>query len=346
MGIRGGSVVLLILMAACESGAAAGNSAGEAGTAMLPGRHFEPVRTISLEESDEVINVAPYVAPRPDGDGFVVVDQREARARLYAPDGRLVRQFGRKGRGPGEFQRPIAGYQLAGGELVVADMANGLLHFRDPDSLRSASQPAVRPLYGVRPLSDSLVLVAGRGVGEHDRAPLLQVWDLARGEPVHSFFRTPGDSIQRIAARNFGWVGTDVRGDTIAAVFALADTLYLFDRAGRPLNAIPLRLRGFRPITELPGAAADDPVRLGEWLEQFVFLNSVFALPDGSFLVQSERPRGSESTWNLAHVSPEGRTTFDLQNTPRLLAVHGDDLYFVDPSAEAPNRWIVARLRG
>jgi hypothetical protein len=315
----------------------------QAGITSLPSKYFQTLGTISLQENADVINVSPSVSARPGGSGFLVVDQREARARLYRDDGRLLRQFGRKGRGPGEFQRPIAGYELRGGHLLIADLANGLLQFASPDSLLSAAHPPLMPIYGVVPLSDSVALLAGRGTGT---APaLLHVWNVSRGAPVRSFFTTPGDSIQRIAARNFGWAGAAVRGDTIAAVFALADTLYLFDLAGTRLRAIPLRIAGFRSMHELPGPAADDPVRLGRWLEQFVFLNSVFPLPDGTFLVQSERQRGTESEWNLLRVDTDGRTSFDLRNTPRLLAVRGDRLYFADPAAEAPNRWIVARLR-
>lgn len=347
MYVTRGCLLIALIGTACSDASSKPPAETASGEPLLPPQHFETVGTITLQESDDVINVAPFVAPRPRADGFVVVDQREARARLYGLDGRLVRQFGRKGRGPGEFQRPIAGYELPSGRLVVADIANGLMHFETPDSLLSSSTPEVRPLYGARPLSDSLVLLAGRGVARaSERAPLLHVWDLSRGAPILSFFPTPGDSVQRIAARNFGWAGTDVRGDTIAAVFSLSDSLYLFHTSGRALRAIPLRLRGFQPIRELPGAAADDPVKLGRWLEQFIFLNSVFILPDGSFLVQSEQQRGAGSTWNLLHIGPQGEHLWDLRNTPRLVAVQRGHLYFLDPASETPNQWLVARLRG
>ncbi len=336
----------VVVLASCRDSGAPRSSADDGTPEPLPRQYFTITGRIALEENRDVINVAPFVAPRGDADGFLIVDQREARTRLYAADGRLVRQFGRRGRGPGEFQRPIAGAQTPSGRLVVADMANGLLQFSAHDSLLSSARPQLTPMYGAVAVSDSIVLLAGRGTAPAgQRAPLLHLWSLERGEVVRSFFPTPGDSIQRLAARNFGWVGTALRGDTIAAVFSLSDTLYLFNTQGQPLGTVPLAVRGFTPVRELPEGRGDDPVELNRWMGQFRFLNSVFPMPDGSYLVQYERPEAMESRWNLLRVDARGRVVWDLTDTPRLMAAQNGRLYFQDPQAEAPNRWIVAQLR-
>jgi hypothetical protein len=307
---------------------------------------FVTSRTLTLEENADVINVAPAVHVNRDGSGFFVVDAREARARMYDPDGTLVYQFGSRGQGPGEFRSPLAGYRWDAETLVVADRGNGLIQFRGPARVLQTSQLPFQPLYGALPLSRTRTLVMGRLPGRAGApATLLHVWSLEADSLVASFFPTPGDSVQQLAARNFGWAGAAVHGDTIAAVFALSDTLYLFDIGGDPLGRVPLPIPGFRPMTELPGAEADDPERLERWLSRYRFVNHVFALADGTFVVQYESPEGRESRWNLLGISGDGRVRFSLQDTPRLLATHGDELIFQSPDSLTPNRWTIARLR-
>jgi hypothetical protein len=319
---------------------------GELPSPRLPEREFQRIGTLTLEESATVVNVAPVVSADTNGGGFFIVDQREARVRTYRPDGSLARQFGRRGPGPGEFQRPMSGYRLASGGSIVADPISGLLRFDGRDSLVLAQHPRFTPIYSVVPLSDSLVLLAGRSRGvTHPGSPLLHVWDLTSGRVVRSFFPTPGTELVQQAARNFGWVGVALRGDTVAAVFALTDTVYFFRTDGRPIGKHHLPISGFTPMQRLPVSELGDPVRRTRWMHQFYFLYDLFWLPDGSILVQYERPHGLESAWNLVHLSRNGRRLFDLKNTPKLMAERNGKLYFVDPGAEVPNQWLVTRLK-
>lgn len=338
------ALVTLLLASAC-------NDPGEMSpvsapvSPSLPEQYFTSVKTIKLEENDDVINVVPAVAVRRDGNAFLVVDLLEARARLYRPDGTLERQFGTRGGGPGEFRRPLTGFWDAE-RLVIADMGSGVLQFSAPGVFSHGGRPPLQPLYGAFPLTSSTALLGGRRPppGGRGRATLLHVWDLRADSLVHSFFPTPGDSVLQVAARNFGWVGAAVVGDTIAAVFALSDTLYFFDRTGRAGRRIPLPIRSFRPMRAIPPEASD-PVRRNQWLSKFLFLNSVFPLPDGGFLVQYERPAGTESRWNLLRLDRDGSTRFDVQDTPRLLAVHQGELIFQSPESPTPSQWLIARLR-
>ena len=57
-----------------------------------------------------------------DGSGnLYVFDSVAGRIVVVGPDGDLVREFGRRGEGPGEFQFPLAMAVLADGRVVVAD---------------------------------------------------------------------------------------------------------------------------------------------------------------------------------------------------------------------------------
>lgn len=338
-------MVALLFSSACGGGREAPPPTTNTST-QLPNDVFVTLRSLTLEENADVINVAPAVHVNRDGSGFFIVDTREARARLYNVDGSLAHQFGSRGQGPGEFRSPLAGYRWDAETLVVADMGNGLVQFSGPGIVRRTSRLPLQPLYGALPLSRTTALIMGRLPAEPGQSPnLLHLWDLDSDSLVTSFFPMPGDSIQNLAGRNFGWVGAAVRGDTIAAVFALTDTVYLFDTQGSRIGRIPLDIPGFRPMTELPGADADDPVRLEQWLSNYLFVNHVFALSDGTFVIQYERPGEQESRWSLLRIDSNGRTLFHSRDTPRLFATAGDELIFQSPDSLTPNRWDIVKFR-
>ena len=83
---------------------------------------------------------------------------------------------------------------------------------------------------------------------------------------------------------------------------------------------------------------------------QFDFIENVFWLRDGSFLIAYQTPTEStadERRRHLLGVSRDGRLQFETRDGPRLLNAEAKSsaLYFVDPGAEVPNQWAVARLR-
>src|SRR3954471_25026938 len=65
-------------------------------------RHVAWGRSVTLEESDDVVNVLIRANLDPRG-GFLVADEQEDQVRRYGPDGRLLFTFGRRGAGPREF---------------------------------------------------------------------------------------------------------------------------------------------------------------------------------------------------------------------------------------------------
>ncbi len=310
----------------------------------LPPALFQIVDDIHLEENDDVITVTPRLSFDAAGN-FLVADSREDQVRVYRPNGTLVTYFGREGGGPGEFGRPRQVHRLSSGSLVVADLSKGIMLFDSSGAVYygGISLP-VLPLYTTLLLSDSLILVAGRQRApvSQTRRHLLQIWNLVTGEAGQQFFPTPGDTTVVAAAINFGWVDLATRADTIAAVFALTDTLYFFGSRGEPLEEMPLPFERFLRIESL--LITNDPIKRQEWLERLHFIEGVFWLPDGVLLIQYERPRGMESEWNLLGVTREGIRLFDLHDTPRLLANRGSHLYFLHPDSETPDRWLIVRL--
>lgn len=312
----------------------------------LPSQYFVAVGELTLDENPSVINVSPKVSVESNGQ-FLIADPREAQVRVYSAAGRLLRHFGRRGQGPGEFQRPIAASRLPSGEVFVADFSRRLVIFDSTGerSILTASVPLL-PIYAAIPLSSQRVLLAGQqsSTSARTRIPLIHVWNRHTQEIERSFFPTPGDSVVQLAARNFGAAYMAMRGDTIAAVSALSDTVYLFNVNGQPLGTVPLHIHEYLRVRSYTPQETSDPIRRARWLNNLHFLAGIHWLPDGSFLVQYERPRDAESEWNLVRVSRTGVRMMELRNTPELLAIHHGVALFIHPSADLPNRWLLAKL--
>ena len=65
-----------------------------------------------------------------DADGRIyTVDPKNVRIRIFGPDGSLIKAFGRKGQGPGEFSGPGGIVAAPDGTFVVSDVLNARLSY-------------------------------------------------------------------------------------------------------------------------------------------------------------------------------------------------------------------------
>lgn len=303
---------------------------------------------IQMEENDRVINVTPQVTVDPRG-GYLVADEREAQVRRYGADGGLLRVIGRKGNGPGEFRHLSAVHRLPDGRIAAVEISGKVSVFdAEGEALVHARQAPVAPLYGAEVLDARHLLLSGRRVGTGGTA-LVHVYDLETGAITRSFFGIPRHDPEMAGA--FAFAGTAdavARGDTVAAVFALRDSIYLFDAAsGRELGRIPIPFENFRRLERPMPASGGTLEAFRTWSETFSAISQLYWLRDGSFLVQYFDMKGVEPQWRLLHLDRAGRRRFEGVDTPKLLAAGGvpDELVFVHPQADAPNVWVSARLR-
>lgn len=302
----------------------------------------------TLEENDTTINVVVRTEMDPHG-GFLVADEQEGFVRRYARDGSLLAQFGGKGHGPGEFPNVLIALRLEDGTIVAFDLSHTAAVFDSTGArvLRTFRTP-VAPLHAAMVLDDTLVLLGGqiRGVERDHR---LHLWNLATDSLVASFFSPSMPSrAHEVAAASAGWVGFDRRGDTLAVVTSLSDTVYLTTLAGEVLDRIPIpstALRRLDPRMELPtgrGGLAE----ARRWIGSFSLIADVHWIGD-TFVVQYQDRIRPQPDWRLVGMTRDGRRTFESVDTPDLLASDSDEevLYVVSPGADAPNVWRRARLR-
>jgi hypothetical protein len=332
----------LVALAAC----------GQEDPAPIASERFEDLvtarRTIHLEESESVVNVSPVVEIDPLG-GFLVADAgAEAQVRRYAVDGRLLWHVGRKGGGPGEFEALAMAVRLRSGEILAADRGGQLTVFDSAGAaLNRTIQTGLAHVEDVVVLNESILLLSG--IAGASAGPRLHLWNLHRGQMVKSFFAPFANSPNPSASTSAGWSRASVRGDTVAAVFATSDTVYFFTTAGQPLGQRPLPSRYFRRVT------AEGPRNRSDiaWMGTFDLVSDVHWLADGTLLVPylslvfDQDPMKPQRKWHLLRMTRSGEPIFEIPDIPKLLQTdpRRDEIYFVDPAAEAANQWVVARIR-
>ncbi|HET7464358.1 MAG TPA: hypothetical protein VFJ82_24075 [Longimicrobium sp.] len=300
-------------------------------------------RTFRLEENQSVINVSPWVTVLPSGE-FLVSDGKEQQLRFYAPDGRLRGTFGRRGSGPGEFQHLARAVRLNDGTILAADMMGEMTRFDSAGArVLGTAHTSIGPLYELLVLNDSTVLIIGRKSGAV-AGPLLHEWNLKGGRIMRSYFAAPQGPPGFAGSYAFtGFANADVRGDTVAVLFALEDTVRLFDR-GRQIGKVAVPFRGFRKM-ETPLEPDPPPERFRAWWESYSTVTDLYWLRDGTFLVQYADQLRSDRRYSLLHMSREGTPLWEASGSPNLLTLAADEsLVFVKPGAEAPNEWSIATL--
>jgi hypothetical protein len=308
-------------------------------------------RDIHLQETDQVVNVLVRMNLDPRG-GFVVADQQENQIRHYDARGRLRAHVGGTGGGPAEFGALHRALPLSSGGFLGIDSYQRGVEFDSAGGVVRTFRTPVGPLHDARLVNDTLLLLGG-DIPRRKPSPLrprVHLWNLARGSLVRSFFVPPVHGrAHELAAEVAGFVATDVRHDTVAAAFALTDTVYFFDLNGRPLRKVPIPFRHFRRLVEgrpVPGHSSS-VVAAREWIGSFSLLSHVFWLRDGTLLVQYQDRIGTEPHWWLLAMTAAGAPLFEAVGTPYLIEVDRatDDLYFQKPGSPTPDVWTLARLR-
>ena len=332
------ALVAILVAAACRSD-------GSAATASLDSVVTWADR-IDLEETSDVMNVFPIVRLDPAG-GFLVVDPHECQFRRYDRKGKLLAHFGSKGRGPEQFERPTVAIRLPSREIMVVDR-RVKVSILDSTGTRLVRTLATHlgPIEDADVVDDSTVLLAGPASANPD-SPMLHLWNYRRNEVRRSFFRPWSSYRYKDVASSAGWVQVAIRGDTIAATFSPSDTVYLFGIDGTDLATIPIPSSHFRRPYPLANASEANMQTRNKWLSTFDLVAAVSWAGSDGFLVPYQTFVNGQPVWKMLGLRRAGDLWFDDPDAPRLLTADsaGEELVFVDPGANVPNRWRVASLR-
>lgn len=149
-----------------------------------PERRFVDARIDTLWSrgslADTVIELPLHLAA--DGELVVVADgARRGVAALHAADGSTAWTSGRKGRGPGEFERPAVLEFLPDGRLLVADVDIGRVTILERDGSRAGEFPLEDAhVTGLCALADGTLVAVATTQHENFRTLNLQGTTLSR----------------------------------------------------------------------------------------------------------------------------------------------------------------------
>ena len=303
---------------------------------------YSLVDTVVLEQPDTLPIVRISGVDRaPDGT-LVLSDPSEAMVKIFAPDGRLLRVLGRKGRGPGEFLLPEFPRFAPDGSVHVVDgqMQRITVFGRDGRLARHVSLREFMRISDFEVLPDGGYLLSGFRLG---RDPHVLFRTDATGKVVSSHL--PVATYVPAGARPIpAW--TSVRRPSIAlhsgqalAVLSIADSLWTVDMANGTVRGQRVAPPDYvRPQGEPAGGVPG----LLKWSKSFSTTASVLST-DGVLLIPFVRGVMNDGDpISIAHQERDGGWTALSQGPPLLRAVHGEVIAFHTPGQD---RVVLARYR-
>lgn len=239
-------MLVIALSAACQGGDA-GTPASRAKGAQSIGTNAElRIETIAtLNDLGEPI-IGRHGRISVDRLGrFIIADHSDASIKIYSADGRRVDTFGRRGRGPGEFQF-LMDAGVVGDRIFGYDAMNRLAYFAEDGTVTETvplhqgehAQPAP---YSITALDENRLLFA---TFPEKGANLLRITAMD-GTTINEFFpldaewTQPPSLWQDIFLPNHIWHQADAFGGLIFSGMWGGETLHVFDYDGTLLGSGP-----------------------------------------------------------------------------------------------------------
>jgi hypothetical protein len=104
-----------------------------------------------------------------DDEGFIfILDRKDNRIKIFNPEAKFVRAFGKQGQGPGEMNGPVGISITPAGEILVEDALNQRLTFfrKDGMFLRNLSTAKALGLTGIKLLANGTMIGRSMAFGE------------------------------------------------------------------------------------------------------------------------------------------------------------------------------------
>lgn len=311
------------------------------------GEKFEDVFVIEdsliLEESPSVVTVAPRVS-LDDGGGFLVADEAEHQVRVYSRRGALRRAYGQGTDQADSIKSPGRARRLPNGDILVVNLQGPLTVISERSDASARFIPVrLRTVRNAEVVGPHEVLLAGTD-SSPPSATLFHL-DLSTAQITAKQFPPPGNLDQ--------WVTTFMssvriaqRGERIAAVHMLSDTLVLFDRSGHEQSRVRIPIDPFvapeGPLPNLRSAA-----QRYAWTTKFTMVMDLFWVDDNHLIVQWAKAVGDglEADTGILQMDLTGTRVWAIAPAPVLVAVRGDEFLFSAPRGKARGRWAIAKRK-
>ena len=285
-------------------------------------------------------------------DRIVVLDRSQPALLVYDTLGQFQGRFGRKGRGPGEFEYPVSVAVPPGGGVAVFDLLNGrierfdisfapagslpLLHVRvRPGAMRFAGEAVVVPTFRI---SADTAVFGLQTLGPTDTTVLATLYQLRNRRPVtmeSCGFDLPPGYLPVVFAPTLRWT-PDRRG----GVLLTKDDRYDIGVYRGPRFSLRRLIRRDQPpiqatkemavesLSEDPnGCDPEEHVEKGGFVPTVPPLGDMKVAPDGDLWVHRWTPQGD----SLIDVfDSTGVYLGTLKDQPMPAAFIGDDRVLVE----------------
>ncbi|RKZ03437.1 hypothetical protein DRQ25_17785, partial [Candidatus Fermentibacteria bacterium] len=149
---------------------------------------------VELGDSNYVLGSIEASSHTVEGN-ILILDRPASCVREYTTEGEFVRQYGRRGTGPGEVVNPLSMTRLTNGNIVILDMQTGGLHAFSPEGewLGITAKIINEPILWITPAEsntyigthntitvedEQLIVTAVVGKFEsHSKEPVLTYWE-------------------------------------------------------------------------------------------------------------------------------------------------------------------------
>jgi hypothetical protein len=296
--------------------------------------------------------VRPMSADEDAAGNLFILDDRESCVKKFDAERRFLGRFGRKGRGPGEFEFPMTVDVAASGQVIVAT-GTSEFHVFDNDGVY-VDRFRLPPYRGISPAvlgSDRIVAYAFQLEGENSREnAVLAVFDF-RGQARQEF----GEPFLLDTARktwNANVLSLAVDEDeNIYAAFSSLNRIEKYSSDGRLVLSIDRVLpyeivhRYEKSSMEIRGRVVEvdqpafTPVNRGVGIDS---RGRIWVLSFQKAVSGLQPPKDYRIRDHVAFeiYSPEGVLLSRVPFPPEVvrfdnLTMHGDHLFFVDPFDEA-----------
>lgn len=302
---------------------------------------FENVVKIQKEITfDNLIGIVPPVTTDKWGN-FITTNYRQKKVIVYDSTGTLLYKYGRMGKGPGDFLKPVHTIRLSNGQLLTAEIHGKLSLFTATgDSLLKIYKVKIRPLIEVHQINGNSVLLMGRkSLGE--QVKLLHIFNLEEGVIKKSFLDLPFSlweyQFGGIFSSFIGLPDIDVHKGKIATTIGPFEKIYIYDQNAKLIRTVNFSLKYFENIKKVNKRLTVE--ELSSYVTTFSRINKIFWLDNNTFLISYFRytnfkfPNVRETQHSIANIGYNGKVIFEIKNAPELAAFYSiQDVYFEDPN--------------
>lgn len=219
---------------------------------------------------------------------YLIADTHGAKLVQYSSSGELVSQFGRSGRGPGDFEIPNSILRASDDYIYVTDMFGRITvlnpEFNDVDTIVETDLLRISSLVS---LNNTQILFYGVRPDFIENGEMIHVFDKKTNEITQSFFSKPelSNSYPNVINQSERMANIAVSEDQIAITQRLEPIIYLYDNSFIRQDSLNIPVKEFSSIHDLePSDFRDVSV-----FTKFTIVTSLDYLSDSELLMQTTR---------------------------------------------------------